>query len=109
MPNLIDKDNAINEIREAYNRQNAIYIQYHHVEREGIANGLKYAMSILDEIPTVTDINRAEILRLCNEIEELAIHIGQQTMNDTVYAEAQMIFDKVKAIGKELTGDAGTD
>lgn len=54
-------------------------------------------------------IDRAEILRLCNEIEDIACDISNQTMNDVVYAEARMIFDKVKEIGKELTGDAGTD
>lgn len=55
------------------------------------------------------EVNRAEILRLCNEIEDIACDIGNQTMNDIVHAEARMIFDKVKAIGKELTGDVGTD
>ena len=54
------------------------------------------------------DVNRAEILRLCNEIEDIACDIGNLTMNDVVYAEARMIFDKVKEIGKELTGDAGS-
>ena len=107
MPNLIDKDNAINEIREAYNRQNAIYIQYHHVEREGIANGLKYAMSILDILSTVPDINRAEILRLCNEIEEIVSEISKLSENYLIYSDCKSILDRTKAIGKELTGDAG--
>lgn len=49
----------------------------------------------------------AKILRLCNEIEDMAAEIGRITMDDTVYAESRMIFDKVKEIGKELTGDAG--
>ena len=51
-------------------------------------------------------VNRAAILRLCNEIEDLAADIGNRTMMDVVYAEARMIFDKAKEIGKELTGDA---
>lgn len=45
----------------------------------------------------------AKIQKLCNDIEDIACHIGNITMNDVVYAEAHMIFDKVKEIGKELT------
>lgn len=59
--------------------------------------------------PVSEFVNRAEILRLCNEIEETAIEIGKLTMNDTVYGNARMIFDMVKAIGKELSEDAGSE
>lgn len=58
----------------------------------------------LSEQPTIElGMNTAKIAKLCNEIEDIACHIGNITMNDVVYAEAQMIFDKVKEIGKELT------
>ena len=64
---------------------------------------------LISKQPTIeADIDRAAILRLCNEIEDIACDISNQTMNDVVYAEARMIFDKVKAIRKELTGDAGS-
>lgn len=46
---------------------------------------------------------KAKILRLCNEIEDIACDIGNQTMNDVVYAEARMIFDKLKEIAAEIT------
>ena len=79
---------------------------YHHVERGGIVQGLSDASMILCKQPTIHDIDRAAIMRLCNEIEDIACDISKQTMNDVVYAEARMIFDKVKEIGKELTEDA---
>ena len=84
---LIDKDAVINITAET--------------------GALETQRRVLD-LPTVPDINRAAILRLCNEIEDIACDISNQTMNDVVYAEARMIFDKVKEIGKELTGDAGS-
>ena len=76
---------------------------------EGYNKALEDAHDIVSFIHTEPKVNRAAILRLCNEIEDIACDIGNQTMNDVVYAEARMIFDKVKAIRKELTGDAGTD
>lgn len=73
---------------------------------------IHYALirQLVAEHPTIeSDIDRAAILRLCNEIEDLAADIGNHTMMDVVYAEAQMIFYKAEEIGKELTRDAGTD
>ena len=81
------------------------------IEKESVlavltkANIGGYITDRINEIQTEQKVNRAEILRLCNEIEDIACDIGNQTMNDVVYAEARMIFDKVKAIGKELTGN----
>lgn len=66
-------------------------------------------IGVIDAQPTVPDVNRAAILRLCNEIEDLASDIGKHTMKETVYVEARMIFDKALEIGKELDGDARTD
>ena len=85
------------------------------IEKESVltvltkANIGGYITDRINEIPTEPKVNRSEILRLCNEIEDIACDISNQTMNDVVYAEARMIFDNVKAIGKELNGDAGTD
>lgn len=60
----------------------------------------------IETSPTIPEIDRSTIIRLCNEIEDLASDIGKHTMMETVHAEARMIFDKAKEIGKELTGDA---
>lgn len=46
---------------------------------------------------------RCEIWKLCNEIEDIACDISQQTMNDIVSAESRMIFDKAKEITAETT------
>lgn len=65
---------------------------------------------LISKQPTIeADIDRAAILRLCNEIEEIACHTGNVSMDYIVYADAQTIIDKIKTIGKELTGDAGND
>ena len=71
------------------------------------ARAYERIIGVIEAVPTEPNVNRAEILRLCNDIEDIACDIGNQTMNDIVHAEARMIFDKVKAIGKELNGDAG--
>ena len=47
-------------------------------------------------------IDRAAILRLCNDIEDIACDISQQTMNDIVSAESRMIFDKAKEIAAKI-------
>ena len=60
-----------------------------------------------DSADTVQDINRATILRLCNEIENIAQDIKARTMSDS-YFQAQCIIDKVRKIGKELTTDDGS-
>jgi hypothetical protein len=48
-------------------------------------------------------MDKAKIAKLCNEIEDIACDISQQTMNDIVSAESRMIFDKVKEIAAEIT------
>lgn len=60
------------------------------------------AIELINKMP---EVNAAKIAKLCNEIEDIACHIGIITMNDVVFAESKMIFDKVKEIGKELTGN----
>lgn len=49
-------------------------------------------------------IDCARILKLCNEIEDLAMEIGSITMNDLISATARMIFDKAKEIGEAAAG-----
>ena len=48
-------------------------------------------------------MDKAKIAKLCNEIEDIACDISQQTMNDIVSAESRMIFDKAKEIAAEIT------
>lgn len=48
-------------------------------------------------------MDKAKIAKLCNEIEDFACDISQQTMNDIVSAESRMIFDKAKEIAAEIT------
>lgn len=48
-------------------------------------------------------MDKAKIAKLCNEIEDIACDISQQTMNDIVSAESRMIFDKAKEIAAEIS------
>ena len=68
------------------------------------AKAYERIIGVIEAVPTEPKVNRAEILRLCNEIEDIAQDIKARTMNDS-YFEAQCIIDKVQAIGKELNGD----
>ena len=66
-------------------------------------------MNVIDEQPTVTDIKRAEILRLCNEIEDEVTDIAFNSTHYHIRDCCEAIREYLKAIGKELTGDAETD
>ena len=59
--------------------------------------------------PEHTEIDRAAILRLCNEIEDFATDIRNHSESYAMSRAAWHICRKVQAIGKELTGDAGKD
>ena len=54
-------------------------------------------------------MDKAKILRLCNEIEDVACDIARITMNDIVSAESRMIFDKAKEIATEITAPPKTN
>lgn len=54
-------------------------------------------------------MDKAKIAKLCNEIEDFACDISQQTMNDIVSAESRMIFDKAKEIAAEITAQPKTN
>ena len=103
MPELIDKNkligylNAINPCKacSAYG--------------EGAIDVIQHTLNYLDAMPTVPDVNRAEILRLCNEIEDFLTEIDK--LNNSSYlidSDLKSIRNRLKAIGKELTGDAGS-
>lgn len=55
------------------------------------------------------DVNRAAIMRLCNEIEDEVNDIAFNSCSQHTYDCCESIRDKLKQIGKELTGDDGTD
>lgn len=67
-----------------------------------------YAKGIVDRQPTIPNIDRDTILRLCNEIEMIIV-----TVCDTGYTlqvgDEEAIMKRTKAIRKELAEDAGTD
>ena len=64
---------------------------------------------LIDDATTIPDIDRAAIMRLCNEIEEIVTAIANWSENWQTVDDCRTVCDKLKEIGKELTGDAGTD
>ena len=48
-------------------------------------------------------MDKAKILRLCNDIEDVACDIARITMNDVISSESRMIFDKAKEIAAEVS------
>ena len=64
-------------------------------------------VAVIDRAPTIPDIDRAAILRLCNEIEEIVTAIANWSENWQTVDDCRTVCDKLKEIGKELTGDAG--
>ena len=69
----------------------------------------KGKMEALVEMRQKMKVNSAAILRLCNEIEDIVSEISKLSENYLIYSDCKSILDRTKAIGKELTGDAGTD
>lgn len=64
------------------------------------------ALAEILNAPTIeADIDRAEILRLCNEIEDIVSEISKLSENYLIYSDCKSILDRTKAIGKELTGN----
>ena len=55
------------------------------------------------------EVNRAEILRLCNEIEAVITAIANNSENFQTVEDCRTVCCMLDKIGKELTGDAGTD
>lgn len=51
------------------------------------------------------NIDRDEILRLCNEIEEIVTAIANWSENWQTVDDCRTVCDKLKEIGKELTED----
>ena len=89
---MIDKDAAIRIAKDFY--------------CEGCACDAEYCLDAIRQLPTIPDINRAAILRLCNDIEESVSIIDKYETNGAIYCECENIMQHLKDIGKELTGDA---
>lgn len=96
--NLIDSNSIFSKVTNLYrNASGEARIAYRTV------------LDMICEEYDVPDIDRAVILRLCNEIEDIATEIGNYGELYKTVVAARHICDRAKAIGKELTGDAGTD
>lgn len=54
-------------------------------------------------------MNQAKIFRLCNEIEDEVADIAFNSTHYHIRDCCEAIREYLKEIGKELTGDAGTD
>lgn len=95
MPELIDKHAAYKALKHE--------AETHEFYESEVA--YNRAARIIDQMPTILDIDRASILRLCNEIEDIVNEIA--ACAETIdYSMHKVITDKLKEIGKELTGDA---
>lgn len=90
---LIDKETAYKALKQKEEKYGLSFT----------AEAFGKAALIVDQM---NGADAAKIQKLCNEIEDIACHIGNISSNYVVYADAQIILDKVKEIGKELTGNA---
>lgn len=87
----------------------ALKEHYNVPDAEGVFSYCDTIMKVIDSQPTIeSDIDRAAILRLCNEIEDIVSEISKLSENYLIYSDCKSILDRTKAIGKELTGDAGS-
>ena len=108
---LIDKDAVISKLHGAKE-----YIQHSYdCEIAGIAvNGLLIAaidaiVPAIESVPTIEsehDVNRAAILRMCNDIEDCISEAWALFKIET--CDYDLIHEKLQEIGKELNGDAGS-
>lgn len=108
MPELLDKSDVMRII----NSENVVLLCCTRLRSaDEVLFSIESKINSLQTIQTTieADIDRAAILRLCNEIEDIACDISQQTMNDIVSAESRMIFDKAKEIAAEITAPPKTN
>ena len=98
MPNLIDKDAAYTALKRKEEEYGLSFS----------AEAFGKAARIIDQMHPVESIDRAAILRLCNDIEESVSIIDKYETNGAIYCECENIMQHLKDIGKELNGDAGS-
>ena len=108
MPNLIVKDAALSALSESYRAEKELYEQFHNVVRGGVVQGIVQASAIIKEQTEVSEVNRAEILRLCNDIEDEVTDIAFNSTHYHIRDCCNAIREYLQAIGKELNGDAET-
>lgn len=77
---------------------------------EGPAEGFIGTVGeLIAKQPTIeADIDRATILRLCNEIEEIVTAIANWSGNWQTVEDCRTVCGMLDEIGKELNGDAGS-
>lgn len=107
---LIERDAVISKLHGAKE-----YIQRSYdCEIAGIAvNGLLIAaidavVPAIESMPTEPKVNRAEIMRLCNDIEDEVTDIAFNSTHYHIRDCCQAIRKYLELIGKELNGDAET-
>jgi hypothetical protein len=108
MPELIDKSDVMRII----NYENSVVLCCTRLRStDEVLLSIASKINSLQTIQTTieADIDRAEIMRLCNEIEDIVSEISKLSENYLIYSDCKSILDRTKAIRKELTGDAGTD
>lgn len=95
MPELIDRHKLLQRVYE------------HPYERAGMTDA-EWCRKCIYEAPKIEaepKINRAAILRLCNDIEDIVTRIYNSD-EEIMYNDLISIRGKLKEIGKELTGAA---
>lgn len=96
MPELIDRDALKNHLYRAQAEA------FKHSEWY-VAGAIQSFINILGNLPTIeADIDRAAILRQCNEIECI-VHEIYNTEHMMQNCDYDAILNRVKKIGKELT------
>ena len=99
MPDFIDKD-ALIEYLNAINPCKACSAY-----GEGAIDAIQHTLNYVDAMPTEPKVNRAEIMRLCNEIEDEVTDIAFNSTHYHIRDCCEAIRKYLKEIGKELTGD----
>jgi hypothetical protein len=80
-----------------------------HIYKIAMEDMLRFFVELIDKQPTIeAEIDRAALLRLCNEIEMIIV-----TVCDTGYTlqngDIEAIMKRTKAIREEVRKDVGTD
>lgn len=70
---------------------------------EGAIDVIQHCLTYLDEMP---EVDAAKIQKLCNEIEEYISEIDKLSMSYLIDLDCKSIRNRLRAIEKELTGNA---
>ena len=68
----------------------------------------RYCIEAVEDVPTIPDIDRAAILRLCDDIGDGVTDIAFNSTHYHIRDCCEAIRKKLDEIRKELTGDAGS-